>query len=906
MPFRRTLGLASLVVTPLLASLAGCGEPAPDPSYASRAGEVMLARGNCTACHEATAETLLRIHPLAGPRLLGEAAVGTRLNAAYLAAFIEDPHSTKRGTRMPNVLHGLDPSVRAEQAHAIAAYLAEERPTDWKVPQPTTVLPEAIANGEQLYRQVGCAACHGAADHRRWAAATHFDALVSLLRDPLAIHPSGLMPKVLLSDQEAASVAAYMLMAQAEDERGQQRRIATPGVRVEYYERSITSDGLPDDLGEPTRLFTLPTVSIDFPRRDEEFGVRYLGTLDIPADGEYEFHLGSDDGSRLFLDETLIIDHWGSHGFSWKSKRATLKKGPVAFKLIYYEISVDNDLRLEWSGPGIERGPIATERFSHESIELRPRFSPQRADAATVRRGEELFASTGCANCHVAATPRGPKLAELSATRGCLADKPSARAPDFGLDKPSRQDLRDVTKHARDLVLPLPAPKVVAHTLQRMGCLLCHQRDGEGRPNAFNAEFFVADGHAELGDQGRLPPRLDGVGDKFKPDVLATILKGGEKVRPYMLTRMPVFGDAALAGLADAFIASDRVPAHDAAPAFTPESAQAGRTLVGSTGVSCITCHTFNGRASLGVPALDLGVMHERLRPGWFLAFIEHPDRFTPGTRMTRSWVPDVPIFPNLLNGDAKRQREAVWNYLSLGASMAPPVGLRMSDSNWDLMPVEEPLLFTTFMKGVSPRTMCVGYADLVHVAYDAENARLAKAWRGKFMDAAGTWEGRAGRVSTPAGTSIIDLPPGDALAVLASRDAPWPSITLRHLGVERDTARVPFFLSDLASEAGDVRVRESAVPALSGRGVQLRRRIEAWTEADRSDVFMRVAVGSAIAERGSSFVIDDALTVTVNVPGAFVREANGQRELLVPVDFKYFENETPRYKATVEVDLLW
>ena len=35
-------------------------------------------------------------------------------------------------------------------------------------------------------------------------------------------------------------------------------------------------------------------------------------------------------------------------------------------------------------------------------------------------------------------------------------------------------------------------------------------------------------------------------------------------------------------------------------------------------------------------------------------------------------------------------------------------------------------------------------------------------------------------------------------------------------------------------------------------------------------------------------------------------RDGGGKRELLVPVDFKYVETETPRYKATVQVDLLW
>ncbi len=867
-----------------------------------------MARGNCTACHEASAQITDRLRPLVAPRLLGDAGVGTRLASSYMLDFIARPHEVKRGTRMPNVLHGLEESARAEALPALVAHLSRQRPANWTPPAPTLVLPDAIRRGETLYRTIGCAACHGTPDRERLARATHFDALVGLILDPLASHPSGLMPRVPASEDEARSIAAYLLEGQAKDANGATKTVSSPGLRVEYFERAMTSDGLPDDANAPTRVFTLPAPTIDFPRRDDEFGVRYLGTLEVPADGEYTIHLGSDDGSRLFLDGKLVIDHWGPHGFAFRSKKVTLKKGPLPFRLVYFEITVDNDLKLEWSGPGIARQAIPASAFSHDAISLVPPIAsePTQVDAALAKRGEELFTSLGCASCHVAPSTGAPKLADLNVRRGCLADAPSASAPDFGLDKATRDDLRTTVAHARDLALPLRPAAMVTHTLHRMGCITCHQRGGEGGPSALNAESFVADGSAELGDQGRLPPRLDGVGDKFRPEALAKILDSAVKVRPYMLTRMPVFGADALRGVAEAMIAADRMPAHDAVPTFSPESAQAGRSLVGSTGVSCITCHTFSGRASLGVPAVDLAVMRDRLRPGWFLAFIEHPESFSPGTRMTRFWMPGLPIFPAILGGDPVRQREAVWNYLSMGTSMTPPAGLRMSDSDWELTPVLEPMLFATFMRGVSPRTLCVGYTDLVHAAYDAEHARFAKAWRGKFMDAAGTWDGRAGQLCLPAGSSVIDLPPGDAVAILASRDAAWPQPSLAYRGVERDAGRIPRFVTDLAG----LRVRESAVPALNAQGAQLRRTIEAWADADRSDVYMRIAVGDAITERGGGFEISleggARLSVTVLSPGAFVRDGGGKRELLVPVDFKYVENETPRYKATVQVDLLW
>ena len=47
-----------------------------------------------------------------------------------------------------------------------------------------------------------------------------------------------------------------------------------------------------------------------------------------------------------------------------------------------------------------------------------------------------------------------------------------------------------------------------------------------------------------MGDEGRVPPPLDGVGAKLNPDYFKQILDKGAHDRPYMHTRMPGFGTA--------------------------------------------------------------------------------------------------------------------------------------------------------------------------------------------------------------------------------------------------------------------------------------------------------------------------------------------------------------------------
>ena len=54
--------------------------------------------------------------------------------------------------------------------------------------------------------------------------------------------------------------------------------------------------------------------------------------------------------------------------------------------------------------------------------------------------------------------------------------------------------------------------------------------------------------------------------------------------------------------------------------------------------MSCIQCHTAAGHPSLGVPAIDLTLMHRRLRPGFFTTHLLDPQQANPGTRMTSFW----------------------------------------------------------------------------------------------------------------------------------------------------------------------------------------------------------------------------------------------------------------------------
>ena len=65
------------------------------------------------------------------------------------------------------------------------------------------------------------------------------------------------------------------------------------------------------------------------------------------------FRLTSDDGSRLTIDDQVVVDHDGLHGDTAKEGSVTLTAGTVHdLRLDYFEAGGGERLTLEWMPPG--------------------------------------------------------------------------------------------------------------------------------------------------------------------------------------------------------------------------------------------------------------------------------------------------------------------------------------------------------------------------------------------------------------------------------------------------------------------------------------------------------------------------------------------------------------------------
>ena len=81
---------------------------------------------------------------------------------------------------------------------------------------------------------------------------------------------------------------------------------------------------------------------------------------------------------------------------------------------------------------------------------------------------------------------------------------------------------------------------------------------------------------------------------------------------------------------------------------------------------------------------------------------------------------------------------------------MAPPPGLETGPWAFEVDAGRGAADGAVFMSDVSPRVLCVGTPEGVHFAFDERARRLAKLWRGRFMNVIGTWKGRAGALESP------------------------------------------------------------------------------------------------------------------------------------------------------------
>jgi cytochrome c2 len=414
---------------------------------------------------------------------------------------------------------------------------------------------------------------------------------------------------------------------------------------------------------------------------------------------------------------------------------------------------------------------------------LLPQF---KLNAAKVSLGAEIVAKMNCASCHNMGQEPTPSLS-LPIQRvdaGCMTGTPALGRPLYELTEMQRQSLTAFI--AAKAAPPLTPVQKTQLTLQALNCYACHERDGVGGPDIARNRYFAGD--EALGDSGRLPPPLTGIGKKLRSDWMESVFRGEGRIRPYVKTQMPHY--PAQAKTLTALL--NQVDEKEL-PKMAEGNSKAGQKLIGTLGgMNCITCHAWADRQSLGIPALDISVSAKRLTPEWFRDYLLSPQGYRPGTLMPPLWPGGQSMLKDVLGGDTEQQIAAIWAFIKNGEGL--PEGYPTHVANaFELIPQDRPIIQRAFIKKVGSCAILAGFPGGIHIAYDGNLGRPALAWRGRFFDAYSTWFVRAAPFEDPLEKEVFAWPKGTGQESAGYR------------GYRLDSTGAPTFLTTL----GDVKVEE-------------------------------------------------------------------------------------------------
>ncbi|MBM3740009.1 MAG: c-type cytochrome [Acidobacteria bacterium] len=871
------------------AIVAGVASSQIDPELK---GQVLIEELNCAACH--AGDTSFKARSKKAPRL---AEVGSRVNPSYLQSFILNPHATKPGTTMPDVLSSLGAEEKKQAAAELTQFLLSLKPNDFSLQPPDAV---AAQHGKRLFHSRGCAACHSPRDDKgtELLASTSvplgaldkkysFKSLVEFLRQPQASRPSGRMPDLRLPARELERIANYLL---------QDTRV--PGNLNYTLYRGDVWEGLASDKVTAERAGHVKDFALEnFGKLQQHTAIRYDGWVNLPAKGRYTFFLKLNGGS-LIIDGKPVIEQEPSDRRGGKQLQETteLDAGWHSIQVTYFHTGREAKFSLEMEGPQFARGPIPSSMLSI-SKEPIPAFEPLKVDAQLAARGREQFGKLGCASCHddlkVPAQP-SVAFAKLAPGRGCLSDT-AGSWPRFRLNGEQRNWITQALPRAEQP--KLDDQQQINKTLVTFNCIACHAREGLGGITPERDPLFTTT-QPSLGDQGRLPPPLTHVGAKLTTNWLADVLLRGKRQRAYVDAAMPQFGEANVGHLVDLFGKVDALePAVIPKVANVPEFKKAGHQMIGATGLSCIACHEFSGQKSGEMSAVDLAQVSGRLKKNWFHLYLRQPSRFHPHVIMPTYWPDGDSALKNILAGDAGQQIEAIWTYLEDGERAKKPLGLSRQSNEVRVGDVTE------ICRGNSPvgfRGIGVGYPERINLAFDAGEMALRQLWKGEFASVdSGSFR--------PRGTDQISFPAGIPFHRLKSLDDPWPykgksnhafpqDHGYQFRGYHLDAARRPTLLyhyGDIAVEDffEDVRDRD-------GKGY-FKRTLRFETATEQSPFYFRAAVGKKIATQSDrSFGIDKLqLRVTSDHKGIVREGDNG--EVLISLT-------VPKGRSTLTLEYQW
>ena len=176
--------------------------------------------------------------------------------------------------------------------------------------------------------------------------------------------------RVVATDDEGACVEALCTLYVGPWPRGY-----APGLVATYYAFTNSLSRLPDLAGIPIVAsgvvdrvaFAKTATAWEGVPADltDRYAAVYSGVLRVRTSGRHTLTLNSDDGSRLWVDGRLVIDHDGPHSMSAKSVTLPLSVGLHDLKIEYFENAGEAGLEFSWTRPDGVKETVSRHNLFH-------------------------------------------------------------------------------------------------------------------------------------------------------------------------------------------------------------------------------------------------------------------------------------------------------------------------------------------------------------------------------------------------------------------------------------------------------------------------------------------------------------------------------------------------------------
>jgi len=194
----------------------------------------------------------------------------------------------------------------------------------------------------------------------RWTRTQHFDAgtyrFTATVDDGVRVWVDGHLVIDEWSEHPVRSVSGDISLASGDHalrveyyERGgyavaklswEGMRVAAPGPRVwygEYFSNAALSGGPVMTRSDSAIDFNWGWGSPDYRVPSDHFSARWTGTIWFDSSRTWTFYARSDDGVRMWVDDSLVIDAWHDHSPTTFSAARWLAAGDHSIRVEYYE-----------------------------------------------------------------------------------------------------------------------------------------------------------------------------------------------------------------------------------------------------------------------------------------------------------------------------------------------------------------------------------------------------------------------------------------------------------------------------------------------------------------------------------------------------------------------------------------